>query len=397
MKTYLLLRNNRQTGPYTLAEILDEGLKPHDLVWVEGQSASWRYPSELDELKTHVPSPALDAPLEHGFSEVQNRVVSQWTGHMAQTADTWESPVTIAPAEDDILRVPIVPSRFPSMPPAKAFREASVPAFDALAELLPDEDLMPTIALQSASGGKVPLAPLDLQAGKGSNTPPPKREQIPATGNLPRVRVVLPAAPADKTMVVIRRRDQDGNPVSAPRSRSRRPVLEFMPEEPVTNDEILAPRPEATDAPAQLSNHVQAADINPPSGSAVIQPAENHAAPMPAEQAGQESSASMVLEPETADASSLFPVTGGISQYMDQREGIVPVASGHTSVAQTLHVNISMVQKIAVITAIISLLAVAALIANSIFNPNAYQYGTKPVPKTTEQVGTSTTPGTVKP
>src|SRR5689334_4027765 len=56
MDTYLLLRSNKQTGPYTLQQLVNTGLKPYDLVWVEGKSAAWRYPSEVDGLKQYAPS-----------------------------------------------------------------------------------------------------------------------------------------------------------------------------------------------------------------------------------------------------------------------------------------------------------------------------------------------------
>ncbi len=55
MSTYLLLRNNKESGPYTLDELQIKGLKAYDLVWVEGKSAAWRYPSELEELKKFAP------------------------------------------------------------------------------------------------------------------------------------------------------------------------------------------------------------------------------------------------------------------------------------------------------------------------------------------------------
>jgi len=53
MSTYLLLRDNKQSGPYSTEELIAKGLKPYDLVWLEGKSAAWRYPSEIPELKTH--------------------------------------------------------------------------------------------------------------------------------------------------------------------------------------------------------------------------------------------------------------------------------------------------------------------------------------------------------
>src|SRR5580692_197193 len=53
---YLLLRDNKQSGPYSLDELKTKGLKAYDLVWVEGRSAAWRYPSEIDELSAFAPA-----------------------------------------------------------------------------------------------------------------------------------------------------------------------------------------------------------------------------------------------------------------------------------------------------------------------------------------------------
>src|SRR5262245_40963181 len=55
MDTYLLLRSNKQSGPYSLQQLVNVGLKPYDLVWVEGKSAARRYPRELDMLKDNTP------------------------------------------------------------------------------------------------------------------------------------------------------------------------------------------------------------------------------------------------------------------------------------------------------------------------------------------------------
>ena len=55
MNKYLLLRNNKQSGPYTVSELVSQGLKAYDLVWLEGKSAAWRYPSEIEELKAFAP------------------------------------------------------------------------------------------------------------------------------------------------------------------------------------------------------------------------------------------------------------------------------------------------------------------------------------------------------
>jgi hypothetical protein len=52
---YLLLRDNKQSGPYSLEELKTMGLKAYDLVWVEGKSAAWRYPCEVEELRSFAP------------------------------------------------------------------------------------------------------------------------------------------------------------------------------------------------------------------------------------------------------------------------------------------------------------------------------------------------------
>src|ERR1043166_7433529 len=56
MASYLLLRNNKESGPYSLEGLIQLGLKPYDLVWVEGRSAAWRYPSEVEDLKFYAPA-----------------------------------------------------------------------------------------------------------------------------------------------------------------------------------------------------------------------------------------------------------------------------------------------------------------------------------------------------
>ena len=55
MSSYLLLRNNKETGPFTIEEIKGMSLKPYDLLWVVGKSAAWRYPGEINELKSFAP------------------------------------------------------------------------------------------------------------------------------------------------------------------------------------------------------------------------------------------------------------------------------------------------------------------------------------------------------
>lgn len=54
MNKYFLLRENNESGPFTLEEIRSRNLLKTDLVWVEGLSTQWQHPTELDELKEHI-------------------------------------------------------------------------------------------------------------------------------------------------------------------------------------------------------------------------------------------------------------------------------------------------------------------------------------------------------
>jgi len=51
MKKYLLLRDNRQSGPHSIEQLGSIGLLPMDLIWMENESTSWNYPEEIEELK----------------------------------------------------------------------------------------------------------------------------------------------------------------------------------------------------------------------------------------------------------------------------------------------------------------------------------------------------------
>ena len=59
MKKYLLLRDNKESGPYSLEEIKELQLKPLDLIWIDGRSTAWAYTTEINELKEHVTEEAF--------------------------------------------------------------------------------------------------------------------------------------------------------------------------------------------------------------------------------------------------------------------------------------------------------------------------------------------------
>ncbi|HEY8969602.1 MAG TPA: hypothetical protein VIM64_10925 [Puia sp.] len=87
MTNYLLLRDNKQSGPYTFDELKEKGLKAYDLVWIEGKSAAWRYPCEIQELSPFAP-------------QVEEQPFDRFYKKPAQTSDNTSAtpaPVRTAP------------------------------------------------------------------------------------------------------------------------------------------------------------------------------------------------------------------------------------------------------------------------------------------------------------
>lgn len=68
MKIYRLLRNNKETGPYSTDELITMGLKQYDLIWADGKSAAWRYPGEIPELKDFAPA-VLEQPFDRFYKK----------------------------------------------------------------------------------------------------------------------------------------------------------------------------------------------------------------------------------------------------------------------------------------------------------------------------------------
>jgi hypothetical protein len=120
---YLLLRNNKQTGPHSLEELKNMGLKAYDLIWLEGKSAAWRYPCELEELKPFAP-----VVEEQPFDRFYKRPVQ-----VAATTDYTPAPAaeSTRPAQTMIQAVPSTPQVFagePSTQPGKRIIYVTMPA-----------------------------------------------------------------------------------------------------------------------------------------------------------------------------------------------------------------------------------------------------------------------------
>jgi len=71
MHQYRLLRDNKESGPFSAADLEVMGLKPYDLIWQEGKSAAWRYPGELDELKSFAP-PVEEQPYDRFYKKADS-------------------------------------------------------------------------------------------------------------------------------------------------------------------------------------------------------------------------------------------------------------------------------------------------------------------------------------
>ncbi|TCJ13130.1 hypothetical protein EPD60_13760 [Flaviaesturariibacter flavus] len=71
---YYLLRNNRETGPFPLGELLQQCLLPGDLVWVEGRSQYWHQPAEVPEIESALPKGYSLSPTEKLSSSVTEHI-----------------------------------------------------------------------------------------------------------------------------------------------------------------------------------------------------------------------------------------------------------------------------------------------------------------------------------
>jgi len=86
MTKYLLLRDNKESGPYSFDDLKQKGLKAYDLVWVEGRSAAWRYPCEVEELSAFAPA-VEEQPFDRFYKRPgQEKVSSIPTVQLKQVA-----------------------------------------------------------------------------------------------------------------------------------------------------------------------------------------------------------------------------------------------------------------------------------------------------------------------
>ncbi len=101
MNKYLLLRDNKQSGPFTAEELIAKGMKAHDLIWIEGKSAAWRYPEEIDELRPYL-TYAVDNVAANDLSvSLRNNVHVSLPGKQTSTPAV-PRPVSVTPVHTNI-------------------------------------------------------------------------------------------------------------------------------------------------------------------------------------------------------------------------------------------------------------------------------------------------------
>jgi len=126
---YLLLRNNKQSGPYSLDDLKTMGLKAYDLVWVEGKSAAWRYPCEINELSAFAPA-VEEQPFDRFFKKASpvkannnSSGINSSAGH-SSAGTTSDSP---KPMSEPVAPSPMFTGE-PSTVPGKRIIYVTMPA-----------------------------------------------------------------------------------------------------------------------------------------------------------------------------------------------------------------------------------------------------------------------------
>jgi hypothetical protein len=139
MATYLLLRDNKESGPHTANDLVKLGLKAYDLVWVEGKSAAWRYPSEIEELKPYAPV-AEEQPFDRFFKKntEEKKETPPATKEQSQYAPVAKEEIKFTPKRSVFVTLPgqkIVKAEQPAPAPKPVKQTPPPPAvIDDIAE-----------------------------------------------------------------------------------------------------------------------------------------------------------------------------------------------------------------------------------------------------------------------
>ncbi|MDP9041598.1 MAG: hypothetical protein M3N30_06415 [Bacteroidota bacterium] len=118
MSSYLLLRNNKESGPFTMDEIKGMPLKAYDLLWIVGKSAAWRYPGEIPEFMSFAPAIPAEPEDIHLKKPVNDIPV-------ADSNIKKQDPINTRPREGNNQRINTGRSEYVNMPAEKKITTAS--------------------------------------------------------------------------------------------------------------------------------------------------------------------------------------------------------------------------------------------------------------------------------
>jgi hypothetical protein len=152
MANYLLLRNNKESGPFSLDDIIELGLKPYDLIWVQGRSAAWRYPSEVEELKAIAPA-VEEQPYDRFYKKAEEKKDPIAIGLPIVSEAPIKKVVPEEPIKQEVIQeTPIVKPEYEKYIPKKSVYvtmpgQKNTAAKEPIKETLPITPVQPTITI----------------------------------------------------------------------------------------------------------------------------------------------------------------------------------------------------------------------------------------------------------
>lgn len=199
MKLYLLLRDNKKTGPYRAEELIEKGFKPYDLIWVEGKSAGWRYPGELPEFAGHAPM-VEEQPFDRFFRKPAEKTTTPEPQAVPARANI---PVQEKPAP--------APAKIVSLPNRKVF--VTLPVQPATQESAPSQvpEQQQPAAVVPPVDPKPVSQPVELPKAEPVYTRAQVREDLvrevsvpsPDTAALPREKTAKPVSQESQTPALL--------------------------------------------------------------------------------------------------------------------------------------------------------------------------------------------------
>ena len=178
MMMYLLLRNNKQSGPYSLDDLKTMGLKAYDLVWVEGKSAAWRYPCEINELSAFAPA-VEEQPFDRFFKKA------------SPVKSSGDSP---KPVSEPLTTIFEPPMGEPSRVPGKRIIYVTMPAGNSLNSSAPAVNSRssrpePVVVTPAPTPSLYKSEPTPLEFEFEDNSSQQRQEDIPVVEFLPRPKL----------------------------------------------------------------------------------------------------------------------------------------------------------------------------------------------------------------